>query len=154
MTVSDTSPLIALARIGRLGLLAQVYGEVIVPPVVEDEIIRHRRGFGGPRPNWLLIHAVQDRGGVDTLEQSLDPGESEAIAPAIQLNARLVIDDGRGRRVAESLGLEVVGTVGTLLAAKGAGIVPVLRPLLKELRGTGFRISDDLIERVCRTAGE
>ncbi len=58
------------------------------------------------------------------------------------------------RRVARQLGLPLVGTIGLLLQAKTAGLVPLLGPLLEQLRGAGFRLTESLANEVLRKAGE
>jgi len=47
--VSNASPIISLARIGKLDLLHQLYGELIVPEAVWDEVVV--KGIGQPGAN-------------------------------------------------------------------------------------------------------
>lgn len=154
MIVADASPLIALARIGQLDLLHQIYGDIVIPRAVEEEITRHPHGFGGPRPAWIRVHDVQDVVRVGALRQELDPGEAEAIILAQEQGTRLLIDEAAGRRVARSLGLEITGTLGALLDAKRAGILPRLDATLTQLRSADFRMSDQLMAELRRAAGE
>ncbi len=154
MIVSDSSPVIALAHIGRLDLLGRVFDEVVIPEAVEEEITRHPDGFSGARPSWIRVQAVGSRVRVEALRGNLGRGETEAIALAAELGAGLLIDDGPGRQAATSLGLEIVGTLGALLRAKLAGVLPEVTPLLLQLRLTGFRVSQSLLEELRVRAGE
>jgi predicted nucleic acid-binding protein len=86
----------------------------------------------------------------------LDEGEAEAIALASELGARVVLLDERdARRMAERIGLRVLGTVGVLVWAKRAGHIASLSAELDALEGRGrFRLSKALRERVLREVDE
>ena len=148
LLVTDTTCLIALDRIDRLGILPLLYDPVVAPPAVLREF--------GQRPTWLHEERPDDDAGVVALRARLDAGEVEAIVLAQRLpGAVLLIDEARGRRVAVELGLRIIGTAGVLLGAKRARLVPRLKPLLDELRDRhAFRLSDHLYERFVQDAGE
>jgi uncharacterized protein len=132
--VCNTGPLIALAMVGHLDLLPRLYRRILVP----EAVIREAVGSGG-RTGADEIAAA---GWVERVAESLplEPlltkelglGESAVIAAAHHLRARLVlIDERRARRIAEhAYGLRVKGSAGVLVAAKKAGLIPALRPLL------------------------
>jgi len=90
------------------------------------------------------------------LMKELGPGESAVIAAAHHLRARLVLlDERRARRIAEhAYGLRVKGSAGVLVAAKRAGLVSVLRPLLEQMRAQGYYLSQRIIDRALLEAGE
>ncbi len=89
------------------------------------------------------------------LRASLGGGESEAISLALELSAQLIIlDDRPARRLAKALGLPVIGTLGALLLAKQKGLLPAIKPEMDALVNFGFRISQDLYDRVLGDAGE
>ena len=97
----------------------------------------------------------QDHLAVNLLRNELDQGESEALVLAKELGAvRILIDERLARRKARSVGLTVTGTLGVLLMAKEAGLIPAVRPLLDSLSETPFRMSENLYRRVLRMAGE
>jgi predicted nucleic acid-binding protein len=74
---------------------------------------------------------------------------------ALEIGAQWVIlDDRPERRVAQSLGLPVIGTLGVLLAAKRRGLLDALRPELDGLIKFGFFIAPDLYEQILGDAGE
>ena len=160
--VSDTSPLSGLAITGHLSLLQQLYGHVIVPVGVADEL--ERGGQDDPRItaildlNWVEVRQPQDIALVATLQANynLDRGESEAIVLALELKAdELLIDERLGRREASCLGLSITGLLGILLVAKRRGLVGAIRPLMDSLISeAGFRVSRQLYTEVLAVAGE
>ena len=147
--VSNSSPLIALDYLGRLDLFEALYGEVWIPPAVAREV--------QPRelPSTLRLRSLAQPVGARILHAALGAGESEAIALAAETDADLVLlDDKAARRLAATIGLPYLGTVGILLEAKSAGLVDVVRPLLDALRPLPFHISTPLYETALRKAGE
>lgn len=127
--ISDTSPISNLLRIGQLSLLQQLYGRVIIPPTVFEEI-RALEAFGIDtswlsNTGWIIIQSVRDQAFVTSLGEELDPGEAEAIALSIELQAdRLLIDERLGRQIAQGFGLKVTGLLGVLVAAKQDNLIP------------------------------
>jgi uncharacterized protein len=86
---------------------------------------------------------------------NLDPGEAQAIALGLELNAnRLIIDERRGRNQAIGLGLQVIGILGIVLAAKQQNLIPSVKPILDDLIVNGFWMRDDLSNEVLQLAGE
>ena len=147
--VSNASPLIALDRIGRIELLAGAFGDIVVPGAVIGEI-----GSIGLAP-WIHEQNPIDLIDPQMLASGLGIGEREAIALALEIDARRVLlDDGPARRVATRLGLPVMGTGGVLIVAKRRGILPAVRPVLDELIATGFRLRWDIRAQMLADAGE
>ncbi|MCF7976722.1 MAG: DUF3368 domain-containing protein [Chromatiaceae bacterium] len=160
MVVSNSSPIINLACIGRLDLLPALYDTIVIPPAVLHEttmVLPNAPGAAIVRAaSWIQCREVANSSLVASLRLELDPGEAEAIACALEGQARLLfIDERRGRNVAHRLGLSVIGLVGVLLLAKRRGLVAQIRPLLEGLRQrAGFWMSDALYDRVLQEADE
>lgn len=160
--VSDTSPLNGLVIVGHLPLLQQIYGRVLIPPAVADEL--KRGGEDDPRitqvlsVDWIEICQPTNIQLVETLqtESNLDRGESEAIALAQEIKAEeLLIDERLGRREAVRLGLNITGLLGILLVAKRRGLVTEIRPIIDNLiQEANFRVSDRLYLEVLIAARE
>ena len=163
VAVSDSSPLIHLAAIGRLELLQSLHAGVLIPEAVWREVVVQ----GGNRPGgrevedaraagWLTVESVIPSPTVAFLRNQLDAGEAEAIALALERRpVVLLLDEGFGRAVARRVGVTVIGSVGILSRAKRAGLFPRLRPELDRLRGPGrFYLSQSLYEAALRDAGE
>jgi uncharacterized protein len=138
--VVDTSALIALARLSLLALLPALFGEVYVPRAVADEWSEgindepeERMEMERAVSGWLKVRVIEP--GLASAE-NLGSGERQVIALALHLNADFaVIDDMAARKVAASAGIRAIGTVGVLLAARDAGLVPSVFPLLETFGG-------------------
>ncbi len=157
--VSDSSPLIHLSRIGRLGLLRDLFGEVLIPEAVYREVVVE----GGDRPGarevarapWIRVAGIRSEHLKRALMLLLDEGEAEAIVLALEAGASLVLlDDREARLQAKRLGLQVTGTLGILLRARRLGLIGSLREELERLKETGFRVSPELEDEILRRAGE
>ena len=156
---SKFRPLIGLASIGKFQLLKDLFGEIVIPSAVYNEVViqgKYQPGAKETREaDWIKVVEVQDHLAVNLLRNELDQGESEALVLAKELGAvRILIDERLARRKARSVGLTVTGTLGVLLMAKEAGLIPAVRPLLDSLSETPFRMSENLYRRVLRMAGE
>lgn len=160
IVVSDASPLIALAAVEKLDLLRTLYGEVLVPSAVFDEVTAIRQTAPGAdevrTSEWIRVRTVENRALVEALALELDAGEAAAIALAVEVNGDLLLmDERRGRVAAIRLGRRVVGVLGVVVEAKAAGLLPEVRPILDALtQEVGFRISAALHARVLAAAGE
>lgn len=167
MVVSDTSPARALHHLGLLDVLQRIYGTVIAPPAVWGELFAPRGRFPVLDLRTLPYFTIRPPAGGAAVSRalglldpglaaSLDAGETEVIALALELRADLVlVDEASGRLAARRLGLVVTGTLGVLLKAKGAGRIARVRPLIDELKGgLGFFVAPALYAEVCRLAGE
>jgi len=158
--VSNASPLINLARIGRLELLPQLYGELIVPEAVWHEVVVEGAGQPGAEEieaaSWIQVQQTKNRELVLALRQELDAGEAEAIALALETEADfLLMDEHLGRETAVHMGARCVGLIGIFVEAKRRGLVSEIRPLLNALRDVaGFWVSETLYRRVLRDEGE
>lgn len=145
-TLSNTSPLLYLHRIGQLGLLPQLYETVTIPPAVRLELQEGRqRGVDVPEPadfSWLLEIPVRQPA-LLPLVTDLGRGKSEVIALALEHpGSRVILDDQLGRKIARLNGITVTGTVGVLLKAKQRGLLPRIAPLLQALRESGLWLGE------------
>ena len=160
IVVSDTSPIGNLIQIGRLELLREVFQEVLVPPVVSEEIME-LCNFGidlsaFTQASWIRIQAVGDYTKINDLLVDLDAGESQAIALAQELSADWILMDERaGTKIAENLGLHPIGLVGVLIKAKEKRLIDAVAPIILELREkAGFWMSDKFLARIKNELGE
>lgn len=158
--VSNTSPLLNLSIIGRLDLVRSQFGKVLIPEAVRDELEMDSGRPGSAKlrtavsEGWIRVQEVAERAHVRTLRQSLDQGESEAIAMAAAINASLLLlDEREGRKHARAIGLPVTGAIGILLRAHEEGRLPSLRNALEALQNeAGFWIAPALRERILQNS--
>ncbi|MGL5078707.1 MAG: DUF3368 domain-containing protein, partial [Waterburya sp.] len=118
--VSDTSPINNLAAINQLHLLHQLYEKVLIPEAVYQELTDPNFPVAGATEvqtfDWIQTLAVKDRTLVEALNNELDIGEAEAIALAVEMKAdQVLIDERRGRLVANRLKLRHTGVLGILV---------------------------------------
>jgi predicted nucleic acid-binding protein len=159
IVVSDTSPILNLARIGRLELLASLYEQVLIPPAVLAELFASRGDFPAidiASVSWLILGTPKDHDRVLELRKNLDVGEAESIILALERQAELLlVDERRGRRIAAALGLRITGLLGVLAYAKRAGLIELVKPILDELiQNARFWIGSDLYRDVLSELGE
>jgi predicted nucleic acid-binding protein len=160
IVVSDTSPILNLARIGRLDLLRLLYQQVLIPVAVHDELLAAMRPLPTPIDfaslPWLTIARPSDRHHVERLSEDLDIGEAEAIVLAIEWHAPLLlVDERRGRRIATEAGLAVTGLLGVVAHAKRAGLIDAAKPVIDDLIGNArFWISPALYREMLERLDE
>jgi predicted nucleic acid-binding protein len=158
--VGDSSPLILFAGIGRFELLREVFGEIVVPPAVWDEVVVYGAGRPGmaevQSASWVRLQVAHDVELVRMLYAEVGAGEAQAIALAARLDepATLLLDDWKGRRLARRLGLTVVGSAGALGLAKDRSLISAVAPLLEDLRSAGLYLSDGAAREFLTEMGE
>ena len=155
--VSDTSPITSLIQIGRLDLVNQVFGSVVIPDAVYAELCRvPQQEEILNNQNWIFFQKAKKKKKVVNLEIELDPGEAEAIILALEIKADyLLIDEWKGREKAEELGIKIIGVLGLLLRAKNEGFISAVKILMDELiYKAEFRIHPALYQQVLKSAGE
>ena len=159
--VSNTGPIIGLAKIGRLHLLKALAEEVRIPPFVHRELFgktgTETREIEKALNDFIRVVAVSvsETSEVAVLND-LDEGERQAVglASAMGKDVLLLMDDHAGRRAARKLGVSVTGLLGLVLLAKEKGLVNRVVPLIEKLREAGYWISDEVAEAARKLAGE
>ena len=156
--VSNSSPLIFLAKLGRLDVLNRLFDKVYIPQAVYNEVVLADKDDDANhlieekiKTGQINRFKVQNEVAIRTLLGRLHQGEVEAIIGAGELKINSVIlDDLYARNKAKQLDLAVTGTLGILLLAYKRGLVEDLKAELQKLIAAGYRISDALIQTVIR----
>jgi predicted nucleic acid-binding protein len=123
-------------------VLRSLYNQIIITKEVLLE-------FGAPIPDWILVYEVKNIQQQTELEKRLDKGEASSIALALELeNTTLIIDEIKGRKIAQSLNIDIIGTIGVIMLAEKRGLIRDVFETLFRLVNNGFRLSDKLIDSI------
>jgi predicted nucleic acid-binding protein len=155
--VCDSAPLFALAVCGQLHLLEKLYDEVLIPQAVYQEVTVPGKPHADNIAEWAQgkIVEITDTELFRAIKLALHKGEAEAITLYKEKSADyLLIDEKKGRKVAEYYDVKIIGTIGLLLKAKQEGIVPRIKPYIELLQQSTIRIAPELYQRALERAGE
>ncbi|MBM3130653.1 MAG: DUF3368 domain-containing protein [Chloroflexi bacterium] len=156
--ICNTSPIQYLYQLGMLDVLPKLSSKIIIPPAVTDEIaVGKNLGVSLPdlgTLDWVTIRRPASESALPLITD-LGEGETEVLMLALELRDSVVIlDDDLARRVAKALKIRHTGTLGVLLDAKRAGLVPKIAPLLDQLDALRFRLAPHTRAAVLKLAGE
>lgn len=156
--VSDASPLILLARVGRLRLLKDLYTEVVIPFHVRDEITKH-----DDESSFLIISEIE-KGWIKQVETEVSPeirkigeklglhqGEMHALTTAVKQNYKeILVDDKLARIAARILGLRAIGCIGIVMKAYETGAITKHESIdvIQKLVKAGLWISPEVLAEV------
>ncbi len=159
IVVSDTTPLSELAKVNQLTLLREIYGRVVIPRQVYEEVLAgtHPAVTTVPLQNWIEVVPVKKPQNVLNIQvvTKLGLGECAALVLAEELGANLLlIDDLEARREALRRNLVITGTVGTLIIAKQRGLISSVKVVLDNLTANGTWISRAVYQNALTAAGE
>jgi predicted nucleic acid-binding protein len=149
IVIADTTPLNYLVLIDQPNLLPHLYGRVLIPPAVYEELQAEGtpapvRDWAANHPAWLEVRPVLLPWDIGL--DPLDEGEREAIALALEMKADLLIVDDRDARIeASRRKLIVIGTLRVLEDAAQLGLID-LPQALQRLQQTTFRASAKLLQ--------
>ncbi len=154
--ISDSSPLINLAKIDKLELLENLFGKIIIPSAVYNEVINDSQQKNGSAEIIELIEnkivqikQVDNINLVKALRRDLDYGEAEVIALALEIDADLVlIDETDARRVAETYSLKMTGFIGILIKAYHKGLITNFKYTLDLAIKRGFWINRNFYKSI------
>lgn len=156
--IVNSTPLIILCNIGKLEILRNLYGEIIIPQAVYEEVTVKADSACQQikSANWIHVEQIKDQSDKKMYRAKLHAGEVEVmiLAQEDKKTDLVVIDDNAAKKTARYLGLTVTGTVGILLKAKKSGIVGEIHPILNSMKKEGFYISGNIERMILEQAGE
>jgi predicted nucleic acid-binding protein len=151
IVIADTGPLNYLVQIGAIELLPKLFGTIVIPAAVYDELA-HPLTPTGVRDwiargvSWLEVRPNPDSGSDNPAFRSLDSGERAAIALAGVIGADLILMDDRGGvAFARSQGFAVTGTLGVLDLAAQHGLINLFEAFTR-LKSTTFHYRQGLLD--------
>ena len=158
IVISDTTPLHYLILLGKAGLLEKLFGKIIIPDAVFDEM-RHAgtpevvRRWIEALPAWIEVK-TPSRANFEKVKK-LGKGETQAIALAIETGANAILmDDRKAIREARKNNLIVLTTLGILELGAAKNLIDFSKTI-NELAQTNFRLpSDEIIEEFIKRDAE
>lgn len=140
--VADASCLIVLENNGELNLLEKLFGEILITEEVKTE-------FGLDLPGWIKVKKIHNKTQQNALELILGKGEASSISLALEnAGSLLIIDEKKGRRIAQEMGVKIIGTLGVVLSARKDGLLDSVEEFLEKLENAGFYISQNLKTKI------
>jgi predicted nucleic acid-binding protein len=138
--ITDASCFILFDKIGCIHILEDLYGQVITTPEIAAE-------YGKRLPGWVQLQSVKNRNLLNTYAEMVDIGEASAIALAFEVvSPSLILDDLKGRNLADRLQLTYTGSIGVLILARQQGVISLLQPYFEKIKTTDFRIPASLLQ--------
>jgi predicted nucleic acid-binding protein len=156
--ISNTSPLLYLHQVGQLEILPKLYGEIMTPVAVEQELlVGKQQGINVPNIpdlDWLEVHTIASETNIPNVID-LGRGEAEVIALGFTYpNSLLILDDQLGRKIVAFYQLRYTGTLGILIKAKQAGHLTKIAPVISKLQEQGMWLTESVVQTVLKLAGE
>ena len=153
--ISNSTPLIAFVKKNELPVLKSLFNEIMIPKAVFDEILNlpHRFDDEGEifnkeiRKKWIIVKEISTP---NFTKLNLGKGEIEALNLCFEVdNPLLLMDEKKGRNIAKSFEIIVLGTLGILALAKKRNLKNEQNLLenLDLLIKRGFYLSSDIILR-------
>lgn len=157
IVIADTTPLISLMKVGHLSLIQQLFGEILIPNAVYKELVSNTKFPDESRQiresDFIKKVEISNTAAVELLRRSsgLDAGESEAIILSDSMDASLLLmDEVKGRQVANQMGIPLMGTIGILLVAYQEKLLSKdeILDCIDVMKVTGRHISNPLYEQL------
>ncbi|MCW5912223.1 MAG: DUF3368 domain-containing protein [Cyclobacteriaceae bacterium] len=155
MVIADAGPVFSLAIIDKLNLLEQLFNGIAIPEAVWQEITLDKTTLWYSQIELFFQSKVHPIAGFNELMFTMDKGESESVLLYKELNADyLLVDDNKARKIAENLGVNCIGTLGLLVAAKQKKLITELKPLFETFLKNKRYYSPDLLNEILIKQGE
>lgn len=161
IVIADTTPLISLMKINRLGLLKELFEKVHIPEAVYWELTNNPSFKNEAQEiescGYVQVVSVDNRRAVEILRRAtgLDAGESEAIVLTDEQQGNLLLmDEAKGRSVARQMGIRIMGTIGILMIALERHKITYVEIVqsVEILRDSGRHIKEELYQELLRAA--
>lgn len=157
--IVNTTPLIALCHVGQLDLLKKMYGKILIPQAVYNELSEKKESICKKQVDnslgWIHVENIENQMAKSMFKTQLYDGEVEVMILAKEKNADIVIiDDANAKKYAKYLKLPVTGTLGVLISAKRQGYICELKSVIQEMINKNIYISEKFMELCLRQVDE
>lgn len=157
--IVNSTPLIVLANIHKLELLQGLYGTIVIPQAVYDEVTAKHDSICNKliaQNSWITVEKIPNDTAKKMYQTKLHAGEVEVMILAQEEPPAdlAVLDDNAAKKTAKHLGLKVTGTLGVLIKAKRKNLIAEIKPILDKIIANGFYLSSELYHLVLQEAGE
>lgn len=145
-----------LILIGHAAVLPALFGKVILPTAVRDELTQPKapvvvRDWLAQQPSWLEVRPTVQADDISLAD--LDDGERSAILLAMELHADLLlIDERRAAKIARSKGFRVAGTLAVLGMAARRELLS-LADAIDRLKRTSFHYRQEILDQFLAEQG-
>jgi len=155
IVIADTGVLISLGIVGKIEIINKLFNEFYIPQAVWEELKKYENPAFPKKYKTLLKKHILKIKSKNQLSLLMDYGESESVTLYQELNANcLLIDDQKARLMAESLGINCIGSVGLLILAKQKGLIHDLRSIFKVWQKNERYFSKKLLNEILSKTGE
>jgi len=150
IVIADSSTLILLLDTNNFSLLFKLFKEIIITNAVYAEItssIAHKELIDSYiTKRYMKIVKITKDSRIEMLLKRLDIGESESIALAKKIDLPLIIDEKKGRAIAKSLNIKIIGFIGIILKLIEKNIISKEKAIdiIKQAEINNFRLSKEL----------
>jgi predicted nucleic acid-binding protein len=152
--VADSSALILLATIDKLDILDILFGDVVIPKSVYDEMVIPHKPQAEKLAKYAK-HKIKEITNKPLFNVILGSGESDAITLYLEIGADfLLCDDKKARNYAKSININVVGSFGLLIKAKEKKLIKSIKPLVEIIEKSDIFIDKQTVKIILQSAGE
>ena len=157
--IVNSTPLIALCNADLLYVLKELYGQIVIPQAVYEEVTEKEDSAClqvKDNLDWIDVLEADKLADRTMYKAKLHKGEVEVmiLAKSHPQADLVIIDDYAAKKTAEFIGLKVTGTIGVLLKAKRKGIISSFSEALIKIENNGFYIDQELHDLAVKMAGE
>ncbi|WP_194973268.1 DUF3368 domain-containing protein [Aquiflexum lacus] len=157
--VADSSVILGFLALGKIEILTEFFDQILIPLSVFEEtqsLIKYGYDLGPLSHGSFIVAECRNKIALNELSKVLDIGESESILVCMERSADLLlIDEKKGRKIAENLGIKITGILGLLIRCKIEGKIDSLKSEIEVLKKKlNFRLDDKLVNYALGKVGE
>ena len=155
VVIADTTSLISLILVGKLDLIEKSLGQYFIPEAVWNELSNYSNPNFDVRKFPEIKNHVKKIQTKNYLSSIMDLGESEAVTLYNEMEADfLLTDDNKARQIAESIGVNCIGSIGLLIKSKEKGLLIELSNIFEIWLKSGRYFSKNFLNEILKKYNE